>query len=69
MRPDPAGPPSVLIVGASRGLGLAMAAEFAERGWHVTGTARGDRRTALHELADARRGRIAVETLDLTVPD
>lgn len=31
---------SVLIVGASRGIGLGLAEEFAKRGWQVTATAR-----------------------------
>lgn len=32
--------PTVLIVGASRGLGHAMAAEFLRHGWNVIGTVR-----------------------------
>jgi NAD(P)-dependent dehydrogenase (short-subunit alcohol dehydrogenase family) len=31
---------TAIIVGASRGLGLGLAREFARRGWHVTATAR-----------------------------
>jgi NAD(P)-dependent dehydrogenase (short-subunit alcohol dehydrogenase family) len=31
---------AVLIIGASRGLGLGLAREFASRGWQVTGTTR-----------------------------
>ncbi len=34
--------PSALILGASRGLGLGLAGEFAGRGWTVTGTVRRD---------------------------
>lgn len=56
---------SILIVGASRGLGLAMAAEFAERGWRVLGTARGPA-TPLHSLAAERPDRVETETLDIT---
>jgi len=59
---------TVLIVGASRGLGQAMAAEFAERGWNVIGTARAGSRTALHELAEKQPGRVQVETRDITEP-
>src|SRR3569623_2462560 len=59
---------TVLIVGASRGLGQAMAAEFAERGWNVIGTVRAGGRTALHELAEKQPGREQVETLDITAP-
>jgi NAD(P)-dependent dehydrogenase (short-subunit alcohol dehydrogenase family) len=58
--------PTALIVGASRGLGHAMAAEFVKRGWHVIGTVRGGKRTALHDLADAHPGQIDIETLDIT---
>jgi NAD(P)-dependent dehydrogenase (short-subunit alcohol dehydrogenase family) len=60
---------SLLIVGASRGLGLAMAAEFLERGWSVIGTVRGDARTGLHDLADRFKGRVGIETLDICEPE
>jgi NAD(P)-dependent dehydrogenase (short-subunit alcohol dehydrogenase family) len=30
-------PKTVLLVGASRGLGAAMAGEFVKKGWHVVG--------------------------------
>jgi NAD(P)-dependent dehydrogenase (short-subunit alcohol dehydrogenase family) len=33
--------PTILIVGASRGLGLALAEQFCGRDWHVIATARG----------------------------
>jgi NAD(P)-dependent dehydrogenase (short-subunit alcohol dehydrogenase family) len=59
---------SILIVGASRGLGCAMAAELASRGWHVLGTVRGGG-TPLHGLAAERPDRIEIETLDLTDHD
>jgi NAD(P)-dependent dehydrogenase (short-subunit alcohol dehydrogenase family) len=59
----------ILLVGASRGLGLAMAAEFLKKGWNVTGTVRDGARTGLHELAEEHRGRIEIETLDITEPD
>jgi len=60
---------TLLLVGASRGLGLAMAAEFLQRGWTIVGTVRGEVRTGLHELAEKSAGRIEVETLDITLPD
>lgn len=60
--------PTVLIGGATRGLGLALAAGFAERGWGVVGTARNDNGTLLHELAQHRTDRITVETLDIDLP-
>ena len=59
----------ILLVGASRGLGLAMAAEFLKKGWNVTGTVRGDARTELHVLADRHPGRVEIESLDITEPD
>ena len=58
----------VLLVGASRGLGHAMAAEFVKKDWHVVGTVRDDRRTALHDLADAHADRVTIERLDITEP-
>lgn len=57
--------PSVLIVGASRGLGHAMAGEFAARGWRVVGTVRGPG-APLHALADERPDLVEVETVDMT---
>jgi len=61
--------PAILLIGASRGLGLAMAAEFLTRGWDVVGTVQGDARTGLHDLADAHPGRVGIETLDINDPD
>ena len=58
----------VLIVGASRGLGLAMAAEFLALGWRVVGTVRGAARTGLHDLAERSQGRLEIETVDINEP-
>jgi NAD(P)-dependent dehydrogenase (short-subunit alcohol dehydrogenase family) len=58
----------VLLVGASRGLGLAMAAEFLKKGWKVVGTVQGNARTELHELADKYDGRVEIESLDINEP-
>jgi NAD(P)-dependent dehydrogenase (short-subunit alcohol dehydrogenase family) len=60
---------NILIIGASRGLGHAMAAEFLKRGWQVVGTVRGEKRTLLHDLADKNPGRLEVAHLDITVPE
>jgi NAD(P)-dependent dehydrogenase (short-subunit alcohol dehydrogenase family) len=60
---------TILLVGASRGLGLAMAGQFARKGWRVIGTVRGHDRTALHDLAKAHPGQISIEPLDITAPD
>lgn len=61
--------PTILLIGASRGLGLAMAAEFLRKGWNVVGTVQGGARTELHDLADDHPGRIEIESLDITEPD
>ncbi|MCS0603728.1 SDR family NAD(P)-dependent oxidoreductase [Streptomyces sp. LP11] len=58
-------PRQALVIGASRGLGLVLADELARRGWHVIATARGDG-GELRARADAREGRLAVETLEMT---
>jgi NAD(P)-dependent dehydrogenase (short-subunit alcohol dehydrogenase family) len=62
-------PPTALIIGASRGLGHAMAAEFLDRGWNVVGTVRDTTaRTPLHDLADRADGRVTIEHLDINDP-
>ncbi|MDF4024238.1 SDR family oxidoreductase [Luteibacter sp. PPL201] len=58
----------ILLIGASRGLGHAMAAELVERGWAVTGTVRGTSHTSLHDLAARHPRRVTVETLDMNEP-
>lgn len=56
--------PTILLIAASRGLGLAMAAEFLKKGWNVVGTLRsGWDRTKLHDLADEFKGRVEIEPL------
>jgi NAD(P)-dependent dehydrogenase (short-subunit alcohol dehydrogenase family) len=57
--------PTLFIAGASRGLGLGIAAEFLKRGWSVVGTVRGATRTQLHELADEYPRRAHIEELDI----
>ncbi|WP_371141018.1 SDR family oxidoreductase [Burkholderia cepacia] len=61
--------PTILLVAASRGLGLAMAEQFLSKGWSVTGTVReGSGRTRLHDLADRFDGGLDIETLDICEP-
>ena len=60
---------SVLLIGASRGLGLAIAAEYVGRGAHVVATVRGQDRTALHELHEAAGGLLEIEHVDITVSE
>lgn len=65
----PTTPPSILLIGASRGLGYAMAAEYLKHGWNVVGTVRGTARTRLHDLADKSGNRVEIETVDICAPD
>lgn len=62
-------PRTILLVGASRGLGQAMAAEFVRKDWHVVGTVREGGRTELHDLAQAHPDQVTIEQLDITEPD
>jgi NAD(P)-dependent dehydrogenase (short-subunit alcohol dehydrogenase family) len=54
--------PTALIIGASRGLGLAMAEEYLKRGWRVVATVRGGGQTALHALSSDC---LEIETVDI----
>lgn len=56
---------TVLLIGASRGLGAAIAAEYLDRGAHVVATVRGSGRTPLHELASER---LDIDTVDINEP-
>lgn len=61
-----ADPRRALVIGASRGLGLGLAAELRRRGWNVVGTARdeaGGRR--IRELAIGPGGAVQAERLDI----
>ena len=62
-------PRAILLVGASRGLGLAIAREFVKKGWHVVGTVQGEDHTELHDLADQHPGLVEIQSLDITVQD
>jgi NAD(P)-dependent dehydrogenase (short-subunit alcohol dehydrogenase family) len=56
---------TALIVGASRGLGLALAQEFLRRGWRVIGTVREGKETKLHHLAGESNGMLEIEHVDI----
>jgi NAD(P)-dependent dehydrogenase (short-subunit alcohol dehydrogenase family) len=59
---------TVLIVGASRGLGLGLAGEYARRGFRVIGTVRAaNPPTGLHALAAEADGKVRVEMLDINI--
>ena len=55
----------LLLIGASRGLGLAVAAEYLKRGWSVVATEL-SHSPALHELCEASEGRLEIERVDVT---
>jgi NAD(P)-dependent dehydrogenase (short-subunit alcohol dehydrogenase family) len=60
------GSPTILLIGASRGLGLGMAEEFIKRGWRVVATTRDHTAAAdLRALAVAHRGLLEIETVDI----
>lgn len=58
---------SLLLIGASRGLGLAIAEEYIRLGWSVVATERSGS-TGLRELSERSGGRLVIETLDITSP-
>jgi NAD(P)-dependent dehydrogenase (short-subunit alcohol dehydrogenase family) len=60
---------TVLLIGASRGLGYAIAEEYIDRGSHVVATVRGAGRTALHQLQDSVGGRLEIEHVDINAPE
>lgn len=56
---------SVLVVGASRGLGLAITRAYVERGARVVATVRGDLPEPLRALRDAAPDRVEIEHVDV----
>jgi NAD(P)-dependent dehydrogenase (short-subunit alcohol dehydrogenase family) len=59
----------LLLIGASRGLGFALAEEYLKRGWHVLATERDSATSKLHDLLRAAQGRLEIATVDITDPD
>ena len=59
----------MLLVGASRGLGLAIAEQYLQRGRHVIGTVRGGDRTKLHALREHWKDQLEIDTVDINIPD
>jgi NAD(P)-dependent dehydrogenase (short-subunit alcohol dehydrogenase family) len=59
---------TVLLIGASRGLGFAMAEEWFKRGYHVIATGRDSSTDKLKRLASESDGALEVETVDITIP-
>jgi NAD(P)-dependent dehydrogenase (short-subunit alcohol dehydrogenase family) len=60
---------TLLLIGASRGLGLALAEEYLKRGWQVVATERGKNKSKLHDLVDKADGRLEIETVDIDIPE
>lgn len=58
----------LLLIGASRGLGFALAEEYLKRGWHVVATERDSATSKLHDLLRAAQGRLEIATVDITYP-
>jgi NAD(P)-dependent dehydrogenase (short-subunit alcohol dehydrogenase family) len=59
----------LLLIGASRGLGFALAKEYLKRGWDVVATERAASTSKLHNLAEASDRRLEIETVDIVHPD
>jgi NAD(P)-dependent dehydrogenase (short-subunit alcohol dehydrogenase family) len=59
----------LLLIGASRGLGFALAEEYLQRDWLVVATERGGAGTKLHELASRSARRLEIEKVDIVHPD
>lgn len=65
-RQEASAPPTVLITGSNRGIGLEFARQYAESGWDVIATARNPEAAEdLHALA-ADRPNVTIEPLDVT---
>jgi NAD(P)-dependent dehydrogenase (short-subunit alcohol dehydrogenase family) len=65
----PAPQKTVLLIGASRGLGFAMAEEYLKRGWRVVATGRTTSMDNLRRLRETAHGALEVETVDVNVPE
>lgn len=60
--------PTVLITGASRGIGLELARHYAARGWQVIATAREPAAAAALATLAKQHPSVAIEALDVTDP-
>jgi NAD(P)-dependent dehydrogenase (short-subunit alcohol dehydrogenase family) len=60
---------TVLLIGASRGLGFAMVEEYLRRGWRVIATGREGSVENLRQRPESTRGALEVETVDITIPE
>lgn len=60
---------NALVIGASRGLGAAVAEAYLTRGWHVVGTVRPGPSTPLHALRERWPAQLDIEMLDINAAD
>jgi len=67
--PTPPPHKQLLLIGASRGLGFALAEEYLKRGWHVVATERSRTTSRLHDLLGSAADRLEIETVDINHPD
>jgi NAD(P)-dependent dehydrogenase (short-subunit alcohol dehydrogenase family) len=67
--PPPSPNKKLLLIGASRGLGFALAEEYLKRGWHVVATERARTTSRLHDLLVTAEDRLEIETVDVTYPE
>jgi NAD(P)-dependent dehydrogenase (short-subunit alcohol dehydrogenase family) len=67
--PTPLSKKQLLLIGASRGLGFALADEYLKRGWHVVATERSRTTSKLHALLERAEGHLEIETVDINHPD
>ncbi len=58
--------PTVLITGSNRGIGLAFARQYAEKGWNVIATARNPEAAEALQALVAEHPTVVIERLDVT---
>ncbi|WP_345781774.1 SDR family NAD(P)-dependent oxidoreductase [Dyella sp. GSA-30] len=66
---NPTAQKTVLLIGASRGLGFAMAEEYLQRGWRVIATGRASSTGKLRQIAASSDGALEVEEVDIMFPE
>ena len=59
---------NLLLIGASRGLGFALADEYLRRGWQVVATERNHLTSKLRDLHATADGRLTIENVDILDP-
>jgi NAD(P)-dependent dehydrogenase (short-subunit alcohol dehydrogenase family) len=59
----------LLLIGASRGLGYALAEQYLQRGWHVLATHRAQSSSRLPDLARIHGKQLEIETVDIVYPE